>query len=285
MGALRIFLGYVPTPHAGYEKLLQELDGTVNAIYVMGSTLLERYPHLKKDLRRLSPESARKSLRGMGFRVEVLEEEALREHFVNQKCTFVLPNEDIMRDLADWLGITDRVEWVSTFLRHTSENSTTPKEIEFDCEVSTEELQQQLMGKAFQVSEQSSDWWRQVGAVAVRDGEILITAYNHHLPTEYTPYIDGDPRSDFKKGLHIECSTANHAEATLISRAARNGIALEGATLYSSTFPCPPCAKLVAEAGFATCYFGEGYGTLDGATVLRDAGTKLVRVHIKSPSP
>ena len=124
----------------------------------------------------------------------------------------------------------------------------------------------------------SSDWWRQVGALIVRDDDLLGVAYNEHRPTEYSPYLNGDPRNDFSRGVHIELSTAIHAEARLVARAARDGRSLAGADLYVSTFPCPPCARLVAEAGVRRCFFAGPYATLDGDAVLRAAGVELIWV-------
>ena len=82
----------------------------------------------------------------------------------------------------------------------------------------------------------------------------------------------------FKKGRHIELTTDQHAESVVISEAAKKGIALEGADLYMSTFPCPPCAKLVAAAGIRRCYFSSGYAMLDGERILKDRGVEIIRV-------
>jgi dCMP deaminase len=88
----------------------------------------------------------------------------------------------------------------------------------------------------------------------------------------------GDPRGNFYKGVHLELSTATHAEAALIARAAREGMVTDGATMYVTDFPCPPCAKLVAGAGVTKLIFREGYAVLDGRDVLEAAGVEIVRV-------
>jgi dCMP deaminase len=62
-------------------------------------------------------------------------------------------------------------------------------------------------------------------------------------------------------------------------------VALAGADLYVSTFPCPACARLVAEAGFRRCYFAGPYALLDGETVLRQAGVELYWVDLASADP
>ena len=82
----------------------------------------------------------------------------------------------------------------------------------------------------------------------------------------------------FKRGLNIELTTDQHAESVVISEAAKKGIALLGADLYISTFPCPPCAKIVAAAGIKRCYFLSGYSMLDGERILKDSGVEIIQV-------
>ena len=62
----------------------------------------------------------------------------------------------------------------------------------------------------------------------------------------------------------------------MIAQAARAGRPLNGADLYVTTFPCPACARLIAESGFRRCYFTGQYSVLDGDTVLRAAGVELL---------
>ncbi len=124
-----------------------------------------------------------------------------------------------------------------------------------------------------------------MGAIAWRDGEVLGSAWNHHVPTEYAPYTDGDPRDSFSRGVRTDLSTAIHAEASVVAQAARAGRVLDGADLYVTTFPCPACARLVAEAGFRRCYFAGPYSLLDGDTILRAADVELIWVDTAAPPP
>ena len=107
-------------------------------------------------------------------------------------------------------------------------------------------------------------------------GETL-SATNVHHPHPLSPYLVGDPRANLHKGVGLELSTATHAEARLIGEAARAGKATEGATMFVTDFPCPPCAKLIAAAGIAKLYFIEGYAVLDGQDVLDAAGVEIVQ--------
>jgi dCMP deaminase len=118
-----------------------------------------------------------------------------------------------------------------------------------------------------------------VGALIVGENGVIDESWNHHLPTEYAPYIDGDPRNSFQRGDRPDLSTAIHAEASLIGRAARTGTSLEGTDLYVTTFPCPACARLIAESGIARCFFTAPYSLLEGDQILRSAGVELVWVN------
>ena len=88
----------------------------------------------------------------------------------------------------------------------------------------------------------------------------------------------GDPRSNYSKGVNLELSLANHAEPMVIGTAARKGIPLEGTDLWVTNFPCPPCGKLIAEAGIKRLFFRRGYAVLDGDITLRKAGVEIFRV-------
>jgi deoxycytidylate deaminase len=78
--------------------------------------------------------------------------------------------------------------------------------------------------------------------------------------------------------VRADLSTAIHAEAAVVAAAARDGVPLGGADLYVTTFPCPACARLIAESGFRRCYFSGAYSVLDGDAVLRAAGVELLWV-------
>ncbi len=131
----------------------------------------------------------------------------------------------------------------------------------------------------------SSDSWRQVGAVAVRDGRILLQSHNHHLPSEYSPYVDGDPRDGFSRGVRPDLSTAIHAEAQLVATAAQTGLRLHGAQLYVTTFPCPPCGHLIATAGFSACLYAGPYAMPEGQETLQQAGVTQIWVNTINLSP
>ena len=192
-----------------------------------------------------------------------------------------MPDDDTSHWLLEvWLQKKGVSSWQfePVFLRWDSRNSTTGVLVKGDREISTQSLEH-IVRIAFDKAEKSSDWWRHIGAVLFDyEGTVIESAHNIHLPTEYTPYIDGDPRAAFSRGVNIELSTSIHAESAVIAEAASKGIATKGLRLFVTTFPCPVCAKLIAACGISELYFVDGYSMVDGEAVLRNAGVAIIRV-------
>jgi dCMP deaminase len=270
---------YLPVLHAGYEEFLTR-HADAAEILLLGTGFRRAYPSLAKDIRALPPERAAGYLRLVTPRAAIRVIEPADLPGVLTGDEIVMPDEEITRDLAQRLdlGAGRAVALDRTFLRWDREWAAAQVPVTFDGEISAGELPREMIGTAEAVARRSSDWWRQVGAVAARDGKVLGCAWNQHHPTEYAPYVNGDPRDGFARGVRADLSTAIHAEAALIARAARGGPSLAGADLYTTTFPCPACARLVAEAGFGRCYFAGQYSVLDGEQVLRAAGISLIWV-------
>jgi dCMP deaminase len=264
---------YLPVLHAGYEALLDR-HPDAEALLV-GSSFADEFPVLRKEIRALSPAVAGAYLAARGRAVRVVEVGDLPGAVTARRL--IVPDEELMRSIVDRYGLGP-VEWERTFLRWDRDWSQAQRPPGYDGAATVDELG--FMAEALAQARISSDWWRQVGAAAVRDGTLLGVAHNEHRPTEYTPYINGDPRNDFSRGVRADLSTALHAEAALIARAARVGTSLQGADLYVSTFPCPACARLIAEAGFRRCFFAGPYAVLDGDTVLRAAQVEMIWVDL-----
>jgi dCMP deaminase len=276
---LKQILLYLPVIHSGYEALFARHPDTASVL-VLGRGFRTEFPSLGKDIRALEPEQAARYLRSAhpGVPVQVVEPDNLDAAVAGDPL--VLPDEEIMRSLADsrGLGTGRKLIFDPTFLRWDRTWSRAQRPARFDGEVTADDLPRGLIARAQQLAGRSSDWWRQVGAIAVRGDDLLGYAWNQHHPTEYSPYIDGDPRDGFSRGVRADLSTALHAEAAIIARAAADGVSLRGADLYVTTFPCPACARLIAEAGLRRCFFAGPYSVLDGEDVLRAANIQVLWV-------
>ncbi len=127
-----------------------------------------------------------------------------------------------------------------------------------------------FMNIAHQVATRATCDRKHVGAVIVRDRTILSTGYNGS--------IRGLPHCD-EAGHMMEsghCVRTVHAEANAICQAATNGVAIQGADIYTTASPCWSCFKLIANSGITRIFYGEFYRD-ERALELADAlGIQLV---------
>lgn len=120
------------------------------------------------------------------------------------------------------------------------------------------------------VSSRSTCDRKHVGALLVRERMILSTGYNGS--------IRGMPHCD-EAGHLMEsghCVATIHAEANAVLQAARNGVRIDGADLYTTASPCWPCFKLIANAGIKRIVYGEFYRDDRIFDVARRLGIELV---------
>ena len=99
---------------------------------------------------------------------------------------------------------------------------------------------------------------KSVGAIIVRDRQILTTGYNGSLPNEPHCIVVG---CDIQ---HNHCVRTVHAEVNAILQAAKHGTSISGATLYVTAQPCPNCTKLAIASGISKIIYGESYGQSNG---------------------
>ena len=110
-----------------------------------------------------------------------------------------------------------------------------------------------------------------VGAVIVKDRQILATGYNGspsgsiHCTSQGFCY-PGLSSCDASKTLP---SRAVHAEANAIAQAAKHGISTAGASIYVTLEPCIYCLKLVISAGIKEVFYETVFNSGEKAA-LRD---------------
>ena len=100
------------------------------------------------------------------------------------------------------------------------------------------------------VAERSTCLRHHVGAVMVRDKQILSTGYNG-APAGLTDCLTlGCLRNELgiPSGTRHETCRAVHAEQNAIIQAALHGVSLEGSTIYCTHTPCILCAKMLTNA-------------------------------------
>lgn len=127
-----------------------------------------------------------------------------------------------------------------------------------------------FMNIARQVATRATCDRKQVGAVIVRDKTILSTGYNGS--------IRGLPHCS-DAGHLIEdghCVRTVHAEANAICQAARNGVRIEGADIYTTASPCWSCFRLIANSSIRRICYGEFYRDTRSLEIAKELGMELV---------
>lgn len=277
---MKTVLMYTPVIHKGVLDFARSLD-TETVIYLWGESLIEKEPSLRKEVRALDPLVLSSSLSHLiGKSIQIAEVGQLSE-IVKKSDLMIFPNDAVSHRLVDnvllSLGLQDYL-FQPVFLRWDSHNSVTGVPVIPD-ETRLFSSLRFLADLATLESLKSSDWWRHVGAVLFEPhSSIHLSAHNHHIPSDYTPYIDGDPRAAFHKGVNIDIGTAIHAESMLIGSAAKLGMRTGGMSLLTTTFPCPSCARLIATAGISELYYISGYSVVDGERILREGGVKIIQL-------
>lgn len=121
---------------------------------------------------------------------------------------------------------------------------------------------------------------RQVGAVIVRDKQILATGYNgapkgvRHC-SEVGCIRD---QKQVKSGTCHELCRGTHAEQNAIVQAAYQGTSVKGGILYSTLTPCVICAKMIINAGIVQVIYLEPYDDPYGTELMLEAGIDIARL-------
>jgi len=118
---------------------------------------------------------------------------------------------------------------------------------------------------------------RQVGAIFVKDKNVLATGYNG-APSR-TPHCSEvgclRDKLNIPSGERHEICRGLHAEQNGIIQAARHGINLTGSSVYTTDSPCIICAKMLINVGVERIVCGQGYPDELSKDMLSQAGLEL----------
>ena len=113
-----------------------------------------------------------------------------------------------------------------------------------------------------QVAERSTCLRAKVGAVIVRDKNILATGYNgapaglpHCLDVGCLVYTSRTPSGE----LEENCFRTIHAEINAIAQAAKNGASIRDADIYITHTPCIHCVKVLINTGIRRIFYEREY--------------------------
>ncbi|HIK29662.1 MAG: dCMP deaminase family protein [Oscillatoriaceae bacterium SKW80] len=108
-----------------------------------------------------------------------------------------------------------------------------------------------------------------VGAVIVKDKQVLATGYNG--PPAGSPHCTSQgycyPGLSSCDASKYMPSRAVHAEANALAQAAKHGIATAGARIYVTLEPCLSCLKLVISAGIREVFYETPFNSGESAFI------------------
>lgn len=123
----------------------------------------------------------------------------------------------------------------------------------YEIESNRKEWHDYFVDIAEMVATRSTCSRKHVGAVIVKDRTILATGYNGSIAG--TPHCNDDNHMM----VNNHCVRTVHAEINAIAQAARKGVAIEGAVIYTTVSPCWECFKVLANAGIRRIFYKENY--------------------------
>lgn len=102
---------------------------------------------------------------------------------------------------------------------------------------------------------------RKVASVIVRERRVISTGYNGTPRGTKNCYEGGCPRCNnlADSGTKLEECLCSHGEENAITQAAYHGVALKGATIYTTFAPCLICTKMIINAGLHEIVYNMEY--------------------------
>jgi len=134
-----------------------------------------------------------------------------------------------------------------------------------------------FMEMAQLVSSRSTCLRRKVGAVIVKEKRVLSTGYNGSPKgTKHCEELGCiRVKLNVPSGTRHELCRGVHAEQNAVTQAAYFGVSVDGATIYTTTYPCSMCAKILINAGIKEIIYSEGYADDLSKDLLEEAGIKI----------
>jgi dCMP deaminase len=128
------------------------------------------------------------------------------------------------------------------------------------------------------VAKRSTCLRRKVGAILVKDRNILATGYNG-APSGIPHCLDVGclrERMSIPSGERHELCRGLHAEQNAIIQAAYHGVQIRGATIFCTDYPCSICIKMLINAGIKRIVYQNGYSDDLAKELIQQSGLEVV---------
>jgi len=134
------------------------------------------------------------------------------------------------------------------------------------------ELNVAFMNMAIEFSKLSYCMRSRVGAVIVKDGNVISCGYN------------GTP-SGFENDCELDGGNTTkpevlHAESNCITKLAKSTQSSDGSDLYVTMAPCFDCAKLIIQSGIKRVFYKDIYRDASGLKLLEKARIDTIQIFV-----
>lgn len=116
-----------------------------------------------------------------------------------------------------------------------------------------------------------------VGAILVKDGNIIAIGYNgtpsgfeNKCEESYVHEISGVQKRTKREVLH--------AESNAIAKCARSVYSSKDSDLYVTLSPCFECSKMIIQSGIKRVFYEEEYRDLSGLELLKKANVDTIKL-------
>ncbi len=130
------------------------------------------------------------------------------------------------------------------------------------------------------VSRRSTCLRRQVGAVIVKERNILSSGYNG-APSGITHCETAGclrEKMNVPSGERHELCRGLHAEQNAIIQAACHGATIKGAAFYCTNLPCSICTKMIINSGADKIIYKDGYFDPLASEMIEESGILIQRI-------
>ena len=117
------------------------------------------------------------------------------------------------------------------------------------------------------------------GAIVVKDNRIISTGYNG-TPFNTTNCNEGGCQrcnNNAHQGIDLDKCICLHAEESAIMEAGRPRTL--GGVLYTTSFPCQLCTKMIIQAGIVKIVFNKNYDSQLSKEMLAMTDIEIIQVN------
>lgn len=134
-------------------------------------------------------------------------------------------------------------------------------------------MDEMYMDIAYRVAEMSHAKRKKVGAVIVKNGNIVSFGWNG------TPRgFDNNCEHETEDGL-VTVDELIHAEQNAFAKAAKGVIPVDGGTLYVTLSPCWYCSGTIIQSGISRVIYDEEYRKPESIKFINKAKVKIEKIY------